>query len=206
MQTKKVIFTSLHQAEKLRPFPNAAIISINDSYESEANLHSGWENISRFHFIDSDYTEESLRYFGENARHVYDQNFTKAQALTMIYQIHQFINSGVDTIVVHCYAGRSRSSAVAKFISETFGFLPYNNVDAYHQNTVNFTSPNMLQVITDFSRMNSLVYTLLKTPSYYDAVWREVNPKIPESTDRTFSKLVRSLISYLKNSPSKVTE
>ncbi len=206
MQTKKVIFTSLHQAEKLRPFPNSAIISINDCYESEANLHSGWSNISRFYFIDSDYTEESIRHFGDNARLVYDHHFTKSQALTMIFQIHQFINSGVDTIVVHCYAGRSRSAAVAKFISETFGFLPYNNVDAYHQNTVNFNSPNPIQVVTDFSRMNSLVYTLLKTPGYYDAVWREVIPTTPEPSAGNLAKLSRALLSIFKNTPSKITE
>ena len=33
------------------------------------------------------------------------------------------ISKDIDVIVVHCWAGQSRSKAVAKFISDYFGYL-----------------------------------------------------------------------------------
>jgi len=94
------------------------VISITDPGR-QANLKPGWADILRLQFNDVD--PEYLESLGNDAEG--KVLFTEQQAKKVVSWINN--NKGkLYGVVVHCWAGISRSGAVAKFIADKFG-LPF---------------------------------------------------------------------------------
>lgn len=151
-----VVFISRHTAEQLIPEPGAAIISIIDFKGNEANLQGGWQYIHTYDFIDGEYTFDMLRDYPASTL---DSMLCKDQAFDLKNNISLIISKRVQKIFVHCYAGRARSCAVAMYISEEFN-LPIYSGEQTHPQPLSKSSPEM-------TRMNSMVYELLKDPELY---------------------------------------
>ncbi|WP_242603054.1 dual specificity protein phosphatase family protein [Vibrio vulnificus] len=113
----KVIFVSQREAETIHPEPGVAMISITDPGKPLAELGS-WELIYRDSFM----MEAIVKTLSTSIK----MSFECAIVLILIQNrqnfISQLISSGVNKIYVHCYFGRSRSGAVAKYLVDQFGF------------------------------------------------------------------------------------
>lgn len=101
---KSVVFYPRAVAEKLAPTGQEVIVSIHDRNQGPAALQSGWKDVLRLSFHDTDVAKENYDVFNE------------AQAREVIDFIAR--HADVERIVVHCNMGVSRSAAVAMFISD----------------------------------------------------------------------------------------
>lgn len=108
---KQVVFYSQAYAEAQQALSNWAVISITAPNEPEASLQPGWASILRLEFADTD-----------NAAEV-EVAFNDVHARTVVDFVRG-LDPQVQGIFVHCYAGISRSAAVAKFIADTYE-LPF---------------------------------------------------------------------------------
>jgi len=106
---KHVIFTSQQSACSRPAWNNWAVISITDVGADYARLQRGWHDILRIGF--DDIQHEEYGYVICEAFH----------ARAIIEFVERCSNEKVEGILVHCYAGISRSAAVAKWISEQHG-------------------------------------------------------------------------------------
>jgi len=100
---------------------NTDLISINDNDDEEFEMRSAWDQFSN---------KNNATFFIFRDEDSDDSGFSLEDASVMISAIEQAINSNND-IVVHCWAGISRSGAVAKFIND------YLKIDSPHLNTYN---------------------------------------------------------------------
>lgn len=103
---KEVVFTSQAKAEALSARRNWAVISITAPGEPEASLQEGWHSVIRLQFDDVDVSESSEF-----------KLFDAADAANIVSFV-SVVKNQVEGILVHCYAGISRSAAIAKFIAE----------------------------------------------------------------------------------------
>ena len=175
---KIVIFLGRRNAEELVPPNNSAIISITDSVEDEANLKEGWEHTFRVSFIDGAYNEDSLRFVGTNYRYIYSAYFDKGQAIELRGAIDHIVSLGIDKVIVHCHAGRSRSAAIALYIANRYGYLPYNDTKLLTMSPSEWPKPEP----TATSQLNTMIYTLLQSPEYFDSVKNEIDAKREQVT------------------------
>jgi hypothetical protein len=109
---KQVHFFAQYYAEQVDPASNWAVISISDpTMRKEVKLNPNWRYKLEldFHDIDTEFKGFTL--------------FNNDMAKQIIDFVKDMISKGIDVIVVHCWAGQSRSKAVAKFISDYFGYL-----------------------------------------------------------------------------------
>lgn len=103
---KQVVFFSQANAEAQEAVSNWAVISITTPAEPDAVLKPGWHSVLRLKFEDTD-DASCAGAFGDGlARTVVD--FVRG------------LEDPVEGILVHCFAGISRSAAVAKFIADTY--------------------------------------------------------------------------------------
>ena len=108
-------FMSQADAEKLEPTKTMALISICSPSANKRNF-TGWRCMLT---VDFDDIVAPIENWPEKIM------FTPEMAERII----KFVNAlppDIDTIVVHCFQGISRSAAVAKYLCERFGekFLP----------------------------------------------------------------------------------
>lgn len=190
---KFVIFVGRSDVEKIVPRERWSLISITDSNDFLPILKEGWSDIRKFHFIDGDYNEDTLRFVGLNHRYIFSSYFNREEALKMIAGIEQIVTSEPDVIVVHCHAGRSRSAAVAKYISERYGYAPYNSMSVLDVPFGSMPQPDF----SVFNRMNTLVYKLLNNPNIYDKVIFEIEGK--RDAKQHPRSLYQRVISILKS-------
>jgi predicted protein tyrosine phosphatase len=107
---RKIEFLSEARAKKLAPMADSALISISDWKDVE--LVDGWNHLLRLQFMDADVDEAWMILFDDDmAQKTLDFVATLPPTVTRLY--------------VHCWAGISRSAAMAKFFSELFK-LPFN--------------------------------------------------------------------------------
>jgi predicted protein tyrosine phosphatase len=134
---------SKKEAEKIVPNENMAIISIC-GMDSERKLSNKWGYRLDLDFDDVDkkgtFTIVTQKGNVELPYILFDENMARA-IITFIKELPENVNS----IVVHCYAGISRSAAVAKFLCENI----YNE---------NFPKNYMIY--------NKLVYKVLRETLY----------------------------------------
>ena len=104
------------------------MISISEPLNYPAQLKSGWHGILRleFHDIENENKPQTI--------------FSRQHALDIVAFVHQAHIGACEGILVHCKAGISRSSAVAKWIAEKYN-LPFDR---------------------DYNLCNHRVYTTLK--------------------------------------------
>ena len=121
--TKKVIFISQSEAERLEPVDGAAMISITDPDKSPATL-GPWELLYRDSFYDGGYSESTIHTMKAAFRMNYASYIDSSQAERLSTFLDGLAGSGVDQIFVHCYYGESRSGAIALYLQNKHGFTP----------------------------------------------------------------------------------
>ena len=122
----KVQFISKKQAESITsPDQNVALVSIREPAE-HVDLASTWRTVLKLEFHDSDPSKD----FNPLGICYDDQVlFDEIMAKNVI----EWLNSlpyDVDSVIVHCHAGVSRSAAVAKFIC-TYYNMNHHILDNY---------------------------------------------------------------------------
>lgn len=121
---KNVIFAGREQAEASFGLPHWAVISISESDSKPANLKEGWHSVLRLEFDDIDSPQDPYQMF--NANHA-------NQIIDFVDRIQN--GHEVESILVHCRAGISRSAAVAKWIAEQHS-IPFNEQYALYNKHV----------------------------------------------------------------------
>lgn len=182
---RKVVFLGKQLVEKLEPVGNAVVISISDSSMDEAKLKHGWASVHRFYFIDAGYDEKSLRFVGPNYKYIYASYFNRDIAIAIRTIIADSVSSGVDTFVVNCHAGQSRSAAIAMYLHDQYGYLPFNSYRVLSSLQDSGLVPNF----DALSKYNRMVYALLQNPNLFDKVINEIERtevSVPE--DRSLMK------------------
>ncbi|MBF0345135.1 MAG: dual specificity protein phosphatase family protein [Nitrospirae bacterium] len=109
-------------AEKLIPNPlTEAIISITGTDDDIAKLHPTWKYRLNIQADDLEgpmnNDEEEISYLEELYKHCY---FKKIHADAINNFISMILDSGVQTLYIHCLMGISRSASVAKYVAERF--------------------------------------------------------------------------------------
>lgn len=141
----QVSFLSENEAVQAPPRAETAIISITNPGDL-APLKTGWNQILRIAFADASYDENTI----ESYRRMWKLSSfgfpTKGHALSILSFIDE-LPPHIDTLIIHCGAGVSRSGAVAKYASERFG-LPFP---------------------ANYDRHNEALYRLLKNPAIFDS-------------------------------------
>lgn len=119
---KSVKFMSQNEAEALIPgaLDRTLFISIVDYGKDRANLKSGWRKIFRLSFDDSD---PKMDEHWEGFVHFSDK---EAKRLLQVLEEVKERDHEFTQIYIHCWAGISRSAAVAKFVADFFN-LPFNH-------------------------------------------------------------------------------
>ena len=114
MPLKNVVFSSRRDAESQQGAKDWAVISITEPFRYPAQLKDGWHSILRleFHDIENESWPQTL--------------FSKQHACAIVAFAHKANAGTCEGILVHCRAGISRSSAVAKWIAEKFE-LPFDH-------------------------------------------------------------------------------
>lgn len=110
---KQVIFVSRAIARTWKPAPRSVLISVSDELDGPLSPEPGWEQILRLQFDDKDQAGENVVLFDA------------AMAQKVLAFVHA--NEQLDTLVVHCLMGQSRSAAIALFIAELLGVPCFKN-------------------------------------------------------------------------------
>jgi predicted protein tyrosine phosphatase len=124
----EVVFMSQERAEAYLPRPYEAIISITDHGASNADLNAGWHAVLRLSFDDVDPIESPA----EPDEVVIELQDDQAERIAAF--VRDNFHS-VNTLVVHCKYGQSRSAGVAKAIAKQHG-LAFPEGYAYANNYV----------------------------------------------------------------------
>lgn len=115
-------FLPRHGAEDFHPEPNSHLISISDGPEDQALIDEArWKSVSYHYFVDAGFDEEVIEIYGPDFELHYRDYILASKADALRDRIRQLASQG-DFIVVNCQAGRSRSAAVARYISEHHGY------------------------------------------------------------------------------------
>lgn len=117
---KKVVFVSEEEACGMTGRFNAGVISITNAFRPPADLKKDtWGAILRLKFddVDKDMTSQEARYY----------QFFEGEDAGKILKWLQDNEYNLETVVVHCAAGISRSAAVAKFIAELYKIKNFNH-------------------------------------------------------------------------------
>lgn len=113
---ESVEFISRIKAEARTPQSNVAVISIIELGDDPAELKDGWHAIYRARFDDLNPVKREPF----EPPHDHEDPVDDARAKSIV-EFVDGIASEVDSIVVHCRAGISRSAAVAKWIATAYG-------------------------------------------------------------------------------------
>lgn len=107
-----VWFLSHEQFQWVRPGPEALVISISDRFY-EAEVEPGFAAVLRLRFSDVDPAREAVPRVAEC--------FTPDQASDLVAWCDRWLERGrYAHVFVHCWAGRSRSAAIAWWISKQY--------------------------------------------------------------------------------------
>lgn len=112
MKLKQIVFLPQNIAEQLVPLEHWALISIRCPGDP-LNLCGAWWNILELQFDDIEKTHHDWVSFS------YEQADETIKFLEIIERTEK-----VDTLIVHCAAGISRSTAVAQFAQKHYSTKP----------------------------------------------------------------------------------
>ena len=110
---KQVIFASRTTAEVIGPFKNWAVISITDPGTKKVKFREGWHSVLSVQFHDQ--TEAIPPYVLLSADDAY-----------RIFEFVMLQAPQIDTLLIHCKGGISRSAALAKFFATEFD-IPFDH-------------------------------------------------------------------------------
>lgn len=120
---REVHFLSRSLAVTMEPYGREGIISITSPGEGRANLRRGWRRVLRIQFDDIRRTTPNHILFG---------NEHADAILEWLEKVDEYL----DTLYVHCQAGKHRSAAVAKFIAERYDLPGGVRAYEYHNQRV----------------------------------------------------------------------
>lgn len=110
-------------ATLIAPPPGWAVISITDRGRAPADLKAGWCSVYRISFDDVEND------WGGRFRCI-----TDAQAHKLVRYLERLRrHGGLDALIVHCFAGASRSAAVAVFAAAYFGVQLSGNTEGLNR-------------------------------------------------------------------------
>ena len=109
---QRVAFVSLYQAQKLTGRADTVVISVCDRHY-RAKLQSGFADVLDLYFDDYDPNRDGQR------DHV-DPFTAELADIARQWVIRHHSNSAALSALVHCYAGLSRSAALAWWINQEF--------------------------------------------------------------------------------------
>ena len=104
---REVHFLSRSQAVTMAPYGREGIISITSPGEGRAILRRGWRRVLRIQFNDIPRPTPKRTLFGN-------------EHADAIFEWLEKVDEHLDTLYVHCQAGKHRSAAVAKVIAERY--------------------------------------------------------------------------------------
>ena len=105
-------------AQRVPALPSVAMISITAAEKGTAQLE-GFEHLLRLSFADVDFKSKDL---SPRAREKLPAAFKPSQAKEIIDFIDA-LPAEVQSVVVHCEGGFSRSCAVAQFLHDRLGYV-----------------------------------------------------------------------------------
>lgn len=108
----RFLVLSRSEAERTPPPTNAACISIKCSGDTDAELPDGYRAVLRLEFDDLDFDRIHAPLTADDAVARGMRPFTTAIAEKVWAWYREQEAAGVETIVVHCWAGASRSPGV----------------------------------------------------------------------------------------------
>lgn len=124
----KVIFMGRGDAEDAVANPKWTVTSIATPGRSAADLQEGWRGVLRLWFkdVESGFNPEMPIFQNK------DHAFTDAQAAA-IWAFMDEQAPHVEGLLVHCYAGVSRSAAVAKAVAARYRLLFPAEYDSHNK-------------------------------------------------------------------------
>lgn len=124
--TPAVWFLSYEQFQRVRPGPSAVAISISDRFY-EAVFAPGYASVLKLRFADADPAREPVS--------PAVQCFTAAHAGELLAWCDLWLaRQDIAHVFVHCWAGRSRSAAIAWWISHHYGLRLQTRFTPRHAN------------------------------------------------------------------------
>lgn len=115
---RQVFALSRADAQRVPALPSVAMISITAAEKGPAALE-GFEHLLRLSFADVDFKSRDL---SPRAREKLPAAFKPSQAQEIIDFIDA-LPAEVQSVVVHCEGGFSRSCAVAQFLHDRLGYV-----------------------------------------------------------------------------------
>lgn len=114
---RQVFACSRADAERLPRLANVAVISITAPERPPAEL-DGFEHLLRLNFEDVDFLNKNISL---RAKQKLPRAFTAEQA-ALIRTYVEGLPASIDTLVIHCEGGYSRSAAVALSLHRLYGY------------------------------------------------------------------------------------
>ncbi|EPS4557542.1 TPA: dual specificity protein phosphatase family protein [Pseudomonas aeruginosa] len=167
-------FLSRSDAEAYSQGPDWHLISISDGLEDQARIDEArWKSVSYHHFIDAGFDEEVIEIYGPDFERNYVDYLLSGKADVLRERIREITDRG-ENIAVNCQAGRSRSAAVALYISKHYGYQ-------LHKPTPD---------------ANQCVYRMLANDVHLMAAYRAAStPVEPEAPKRSLLSAIKSMFS-----------
>lgn len=150
-----VWFLSYEQFRRVRPGPEALVISVSDRFY-EAEVEPGFAAVLRLRFSDVDPAREAVPHVAEC--------FTPDQASDLVAWCDRWLEGGrAAHVFVHCWAGRSRSAAIAWWISKQYHLnlrteftVRFMNAHVLRQLPGNHALPELSELAPDTNAVRSL--------------------------------------------------
>lgn len=116
------IFLSRREVEVFEPASNWHLVSISDGPEDQAVIDEArWQTVSYHHFVDAGFDEDVIDIYGPDFEKHYVDYLLRSKADILRHRLHEIAAQG-GCITVNCHAGRSRSAAVARYLSSHLGY------------------------------------------------------------------------------------
>lgn len=168
-----VRFMGRRDVETHCPISPTHLVSISDGDDDQAQIvQSRWASISFEYFVDGEYDETQMLMFGEKFPVSFQDYLLPPQAESLRSLVDRLASTRLD-IVVNCQAGRSRSAAVARYISELHGY------------DLKQETPEANQTVLRLLRHDSLLYS-----TYRDVTSPSPNEQKAGGGVRAFLKLL----------------
>lgn len=133
MSNNRVIYMSKEDVEAFSPPPGSALFSISDNQFERAEVdESKWDSVFFHYFIDGGYDEQLIEYSGKKFREDYQSYFMPETGEKIRKELDSVVGK-CSLIVVNCKYGRSRSAALAKYISDVYGYSREQDAEEANQ-------------------------------------------------------------------------